>query len=158
MAFICGSWEAFPFKYMIQMTTTSCTSNFNPHSIRVRLIIEETLLKTTMASTKFKIDKRKGKKKQRDRKEAYGSIYGSRKTLKESWPATARIEFGCGLVKRSPTACTVIDSLLIELVIFTYTGVSGQDIKHFQYSIVNLMYRLQQATLQAKYHPLATKF
>lgn len=59
------------------------------------------------------------------RRTAYGLVYGSRKTLIESWPATAGVEFGFGLVKRSPTACTFIDSLLKELIIFTSARISA---------------------------------
>lgn len=84
MAFICGCWKTFSFEYMTQVSTTSCTCNFSPHSIWV-----------------------------------WVKIYGPRKTLIKSWPATTRIKFGCGSVERSPASCTVIDSLLKELVIFS---------------------------------------
>lgn len=46
------------------------------------------------------------------------AIYGSRKTIKESWPATTGIEFSCGLVERSSTSSAGINSLVIELVVF----------------------------------------
>ena len=59
-----------------------------------------------------------------EEKKTHSAIYGAGKTLKESWPAAAGIEFCRGLVKRSPTPSTVVDSVLIELVICTCTGES----------------------------------
>lgn len=46
------------------------------------------------------------------------AINCSRKTLKESRPATARIEFGAWLIKWGSTACTVVYSFFVKLVIF----------------------------------------
>lgn len=59
-----------------------------------------------------------------EEKKTHRAIYRAGKTLKESWPAAAGIEFCSGLVKRSTTPCTVVDSILIELVICTCTGES----------------------------------
>lgn len=90
MTFIRWCTEAFTFKHMAEMPTTSCACNFNPPSIWVRV-----------------------------------TIYGSGKTIKESWPSTTRVKFSCGLVERSSTPSTGIDSLVIQLVVFPSAWVLG---------------------------------
>ncbi|CAB79141.1 putative protein [Arabidopsis thaliana] len=42
----------------------------------------------------------------------YGSGYSSGESIKESWPATTRVEFGGGFVERSSTSCTTIDAIV----------------------------------------------
>jgi len=51
--------------------------------------------------------------------EAYCSVYGSWKPLKECRPAAARIEFCGGLVQGSPAASTVINPVAIEFVVLS---------------------------------------
>lgn len=61
--------------------------------------------------------------------EAYIAIYGSRKTLIKSRPATTRVKFGCGPIKWSPTTRTVIDTLFKMLVIFSCARIPVKDPK-----------------------------
>ena len=43
MALVCRCWKAFSFKYVTQMTIASSTCDFNPHPIRVRLVITKVM-------------------------------------------------------------------------------------------------------------------
>lgn len=46
------------------------------------------------------------------------TVYGTGQSLIKSRPATPRIEFGSGSIKRSPTSCAVVDTFFKELIIF----------------------------------------
>ena len=78
-------------------------------------------------------------------KGAYRAIYGSRKTLVESWPATPRIELGSGFVKWGPTTSTFIYALSKKFVILTSAWVSGKT----SYSI-NIRNKINFLTWHAK--------
>lgn len=67
----------------------------------------------------YRKKKKKGKQQEKKKAEAHSAIYGSREALVESWPATTRIEFGCGPVKWSTTSSTIVGTLFKMLVIFS---------------------------------------
>lgn len=54
--------------------------------------------------------------------ETYCSVYGSWKSLKESWPAAARVELGVRLVQRGSAASAVINPVSFEFVVFSCSG------------------------------------
>lgn len=52
--------------------------------------------------------------------------YGPREALVESWPATAGVELGGGLVKGSSTARAVVHAIAEELVVFSSASVPSK--------------------------------
>lgn len=111
MSLICWSWKPFTFKHMTKMSATSCTGDFNPHSIWIRL---NSCKRICIRYNKIKSNETKIRMI-----EAHIAIYGPGKTFVECWPATTRVKFGCGSVKWSSTSCTTVNAFAKELVVFS---------------------------------------
>lgn len=130
MAFICGCPESLAFKNMTQMATTCSTCYLSSPSIRVRLKLFSHIISQFITTYKLQSIKLQyttimetglctSETERRWCKEVtHKAINCSRKTLKESRPATARIKFGTWLIKWGSAASTVVYSFFIKLVIF----------------------------------------
>jgi len=110
------SRETFSFKNVTKMSSTSSTCDLDSSPIWIRLGKNVKAISFSNhiipSDNDLLIEK------------CYGSGYSSGESIKESWPATTRVEFGGGFVERSSTSCTTIDAIVEYFVVFSSSWIS----------------------------------